>query len=299
MAKHKLLTRSFYKQALDRKRLRKHLKAEKILREQYKLSHISAWEYSLNTSIFIKPMNLHVRTIPKTACTSLKYLLHCYLENKIANNKKRNFQEVLKLHQNMETFLPNILMRQTIRCSRVKSVSFVRNPYQRLVSCFRNIEFNKNINAPSFCTKNFTSFISHVCELQDYQKDDHYSSQWFFLIPWQKKFDFIGRCEHFSEHAHILFSELNATQDFLKNIHRIKENHTGSYEWTNYFNEELANIVYQAYYPDFKAFGYHKDSWKKGFKVPYMDPIRNYDPTKDIERFRKWFPYVKEEQVNA
>lgn len=298
MPRHKLLTSSFYRETIRRKRLRKYIKIEKALRVQYKLSNLEKWEDALNTSIFLKQINLHIRTIPKTACTSLKYLLSCYLDNKAASNNNRNFQEMLKIHQNMEIFHPNILMRHTIRSPSVRSISFVRNPYQRLVSCFRNISFNKCIIIPSLYTANFATFASHVCGLQNHQRDCHYSSQWFFLAPWHKEFCFLGRCEHFSEHAHMLFSDLGARQDFLKKINGIKENHTGSYDWRNYFNQELADIVYQAYYPDFAAFGYHKDSWKKDFEEPYLDPIRNYDPTKDIERFRKWFPYIEEEHAD-
>lgn len=142
---------------------------------------------------------------------------------------------------------------------------------------------------PSDAQASFENFIHFACQTPNHMRDNHYALQWFMLNPGLKCFDFIGFTEQLSEHAYLCFSELGASPEVLATITDRKMHSSGTYHWKDYYNSTLAELVYNAYYPDFKAFGYHQDSWKKDHTPKYQAPLRGYDPQKDIETFR---PFV-------
>lgn len=263
----------------------------KSLWQTYRLSSLEDWGRSFNREMNLVSNNtLYMKPLLKCCYTSLKHLFaHYHLGgnglddfNGARFHTEDDFSKMLLNRSNDLTLLPS------------KSVSFVRNPYARLVSCYRNKIVGLGMKdhsmlVPESCRNSFGDFVGFVCEQLNSERNLHVSSQWFALVPGLLSYDFIGYCEHFSEHAHLFFAELGASEDLLATI-SIKRNATGAYDWRDYYDENLADVVYQNYYPDFKAFGYHKDSWKRDFQAQKMPPMRQYDPMKDIEAFRAWFP---------
>lgn len=77
---------------------------------------------------------------------------------------------------------------------------------------------------------------------------------------------------------------INMLEHVKKKTSKTHENKSGRYKWKDYYNQELADMVYQAYWPDFEE--------------TYKEPIQDYNPAQDIERFRAWFPHHKDDQLN-
>lgn len=117
--------------------------------------------------------------------------------------------------------------------------AFVRNPYDRFVSLY---EFNKSM---SYFSGSFREFCHGFDELGYSVK----ARQTDYLIGAQP--DFIGRYEHLFDDFVKLCGVLGIKDKKLPRIGAIDRKH-----WQTYYDKELADIVYEHYKKDFKAFGY-------------------------------------------
>ena len=84
-------------------------------------------------------------------------------------------------------------------------VGFVRDPYERLVSCYKNkiVEsFNPNFRAKHpgmfYTGMTFPEFVEAVCEIPDEEADQHFRSFSHDLLP-VDKLDIIVRMDYFVE----------------------------------------------------------------------------------------------------
>lgn len=317
LIKRKWLEYSFYKQRPQRVKIRR-------IREQKKkaayaigderwngLSTKEDWIKGFLGSTYLPKNNVRLNLIPKTGGTTLKLALlklHYYdnIPNELIN------YDMKKIYGVFEKLAPEWGHNQQTRIKNIvnaKAISFTCNPYHRLISCYRNqiapYDFRGNPQkthtqkqVPTSVIESFEDFSTFACNQPNHLRDPHFKSQWLLLSPGISPIFFLGTREHFSDHARSLLLELNTPSDLLEETLNKKMNHTGKYNWKDYYNQELADLVYQAYWPDFEAFGYHKDSWKKDFKETYKELIRDYDPAQDIERFRAWFPCTEKESVD-
>jgi len=127
--------------------------------------------------------------------------------------------------------------------------SFVRNPFDRLVSVFCYLK--------SFYEKRHSSFdgwLRFVCdkaESSNYRYDSHEAPQSTFFQ--RDDLDFLGRFENFEKD----FSAVLEKLEISAKIPHINQSHRNK-NYMDYFNKEARKMVENAYRTDFELFEYAK-----------------------------------------
>ncbi len=140
--------------------------------------------------------------------------------------------------------------------------AFVRNPYDRLVSCYKNkiIENRKkeDINIRNNFSKNmsFNDFVKEVSKIPDIRADQHIKSQSFFL-EYKKTgkllVDFVGRFENLEEDYKKICKKIGMKpKDKLSSKNKSKNRKS----YKDYYDEETKKLVRERYKRDFELFGY-------------------------------------------
>ena len=148
-------------------------------------------------------------------------------------------------------------------------IAFVRNPYDRLVSCYKQkicnkfyknkVGFIKWIPKSFFLVwnfkynMNFSDFVKEVCKIPDSKAEVHFKSQYtfFFDKEWKKIPNFIGKFENLSNDRDEICSILWIK--WLSLPHLVSSNHKN---YKEYYNEELRSLVKKRYEKDLELFGY-------------------------------------------
>lgn len=154
-----------------------------------------------------------------------------------------------------------------------KKVSFVRNPYSRLLSCYLH-RIIRDVNSPSnkwlynytggLCGPDisFSDFVKVVCSQRSIDQESHWRRQsdeiFFKLIP---NWVFIGRFENLSEDIDKMeraaFGSSEVDFDSNENLSPMS---TGAADKVGiYYTDDLQELVYNSYQQDFLNFGYSKD----------------------------------------
>ena len=137
--------------------------------------------------------------------------------------------------------------------------TFVRNPYERLVSCYESRYHTPNKSSWfdyylfGFMKedKGFEVFLKNAMKMPDRIADRHFRSQHYLVYGKGNKalVDFVGRFENLdSEYANI------ADKYKLKELPHF--NASGRKDYRNYYTKEMAEKVYRRFRKDFEAFGY-------------------------------------------
>lgn len=140
------------------------------------------------------------------------------------------------------------------------SFSFVRNPYDRLVSCytqkivepllpeeeFSKITPRKRLNAEK---PNFRDFVRYVLSDEVIQLDVHWDTL-HNLMP-VTEVDFIGKVENFQEDFNSLCDKIGISRQELPHNNKSKHKH-----YTEYYDDETREIVAEKYAKDIEYFGY-------------------------------------------
>ena len=133
------------------------------------------------------------------------------------------------------------------------SFAFVRNPWERLVSCYKNkIEHQQ---APHMIEKlhgstNFEDFVKFVTQQDLTQCDPHFRLQSELIDL--NTVNFIGRHERFANDLLEIFSILNIQHEKL-----FEKNTSGAGEELNeFYTPNLIDKVAKAYKKDIQCFGY-------------------------------------------
>lgn len=135
--------------------------------------------------------------------------------------------------------------------------AFVRNPFDRLVSCWlskvvkkgKKIRFGASEDSWK-SMQEFSGFIRFVETLDLRNCDEHLRSQSSLIDL--SNVDYIGRMENFSADANEIFNRIGVSVNELKarNVSRSRT----SYQ--DYYNADDIERVYRLYQKDFQIFGY-------------------------------------------
>lgn len=132
--------------------------------------------------------------------------------------------------------------------------AFVRNPWDRLVSCWRNKVINENYfkfnNSDLEKMKSFENFVNHVSSLNIYKCDRHLRSQSKLIDI--NMIDYLGRLETFEDDLNQIFDRIG-----LPNKKIVQKNATSrTTNYKKYYSEELVEKVAKIYSRDIQIFGY-------------------------------------------
>lgn len=128
--------------------------------------------------------------------------------------------------------------------------AFVRNPWDRVVSCYCNKVIPKNHRAFEECFgKDFNYFIDFINRQDLITADPHIRLQ-SSLFP-IKEMDFIGKLENFPEDLSYVLSILKL--DHFPIGHKNKTNHK---HYSQYYSEHTKKIIAKKYKVDIQNFGY-------------------------------------------
>ena len=222
---------------------------------------------NLDDTILIKRHKAIYFPIPKVACTSLKYSMLNWMGKRAIDPENPYY----KIHtRKYPSVNKNIILD---KYSEYYRFCFIRNPWDRLVSCYKNkikqdSKYNdnwfKNGVAKSLLKhKNkfkggmsFSEFIETVCYINDDIADPHLKSQYKFIYDSKDRLlvNFIGRFESLEEDYLYICKQLS-----IKDIplpHMLKSNRS---DYKEYYNDKLISLVYDRYAKDIRLFKYNFD----------------------------------------
>lgn len=159
-------------------------------------------------------------------------------------------------HASLKNFQPTLI-------NTYYKVAFVRNPYDRLVSCFFYLQNGINIRDRKDYEKylkkysgDFKLFIKEgLKESGIMQNQQHFKKQVFYLRDSYERIniDFLGKFE-------IIYQDFQrlCIMAHHKKI-ELKHENKGDHEYySTYYDHETKNIVYDLYKEDFDILGYRK-----------------------------------------
>jgi len=138
--------------------------------------------------------------------------------------------------------------------------TFVRNPFARTVSCYRNkiegkeksiLRYYKVIGLEK--DYGFDTYVRSISKIPDEWAERHFATQYFQAYKdGECIVDYIGRFEHLFEEYEVIRQRFG-----LESLeHR---NASTKYDYRDYYTEELVELVHQRYKIDFEVFGYEKE----------------------------------------
>ena len=215
--------------------------------------------------------------IPKVACSSLKMALSntFNVDVDISDAAKENVFNDLQSFEAMHAANWPIAAKHLMVTDRVwdyLKFAIVRNPWDRLVSCYKNKilvggdtnEFYEN-GVHRALLKNygdlfssgmsFDEFAEVVCGIPDEFAEDHFRSQHTFIAHRGEVFvDRIGKLENIEEEWAWLCANINI-QNELQNIN-VSSNSGTKRAYSDYYTDELRDKVAERYQKDIGMFGY-------------------------------------------
>lgn len=206
-------------------------------------------------------------SVPKVACTTIKTCIA-----KLENIETKD----LGVHQRNQA-----LKRLTIKESNASlyknyyRFSFVRNPWDRLFSCYKN----KIYDPPRFFSKSnsyhnekgefkdfikrygnlgfrymlFEDFVNFVVKIPYYLCDPHFLPQHYFLEP--KKLSFLGKFENFQPDMVSVIKKIAPEFDASEIISEKKQSSSPGY-YKDAYNDRTRKLVAQKYKQDIELFDY-------------------------------------------
>lgn len=149
--------------------------------------------------------------------------------------------------------------------------SFVRNPYARLISMFKQkytLQENGKYKKRAFALSrhleyvdDFEDMVKRISSIPDEFSDTHFMSQSAILYgqAFDLKYDAIGHLESFDED----FEKVTQSVSGLSGKPQVKNktSSSGSLDYKEWFSSELSELVYDRFEQDFNKFGYSKLSF--------------------------------------
>jgi hypothetical protein len=151
--------------------------------------------------------------------------------------------------------------------------TFVRNPYDRLLSAWKNKIDNPDKEPDGRegnrqrrkISKNgervsFEEFVNLLYEQRDSSSlfDKHWAPQHCLLLLPFIDYDFIGKIENFNDDFEYVLKKIDAKPEIIQQI-SMRINQTPRTRRNDFYTDDLRDKVYEIYEKDFELFGYQKE----------------------------------------
>ncbi|EDX86090.1 hypothetical protein S7335_3793 [Synechococcus sp. PCC 7335] len=213
----------------------------------------------MSKAILIKKHKVIYFPIPKVACTSLKKACADLIEMSSDSD--------ISVH---DTYFPGIQDLDALQgYEDYFKFAFVRNPWDRLVSCYCNkIKSDAHINNRWFqngvsvglahydtfeAGMSFGAFVNSVIDIPETLAEKHFRSQHTFIVGVDGKLlpNFVGKFESLSEDLARICDHLNVEPMELPHLQRSFRR-----DYRKYYSEDLKEVVATRYERDIALFGY-------------------------------------------
>ena len=227
---------------------------------------ISHREYIPTEYFIFENKKLIYTSIPKVACTSIKIGL---MADELRGSNSHN--EYMNVHSLTSKFMTYSL---SSKYDDFYNFAFVRNPLDRLVSCYKDkiknkeqhsgqFHFDTNYNNKIINTlfrqkfshdMDFDDFVRLVSRVPDYLADGHFKSQYSMLYKQETKVpDYIGK-----------FEQLSTDWNHIAKLYGLEMlgemNRTKATDWQEYYKSKaILELAANRYKNDIEKFGYESD----------------------------------------
>lgn len=239
--------------------LKSYVSGQEIRLKGPEVVHDESSEYEKTEYLIFNDRKLVYLVTSKVACTSIKTVLG----------------EAYSITTQGDIHSPGLWANKMVRSlgPRYKTYfkfSFVRNPFDRIVSCYRNrvlpkrgkhdvyygsyfeIYYEFNYIAKIRGDMSFDEFVKSIVKVPHHLADRHFKSQYSVLYSnKQCKVDFVGKYETLDEDWGYLANKFN----FNTQLPRLNKSNQGKMYW-EYYNPELIELVFNYYKDDILTFGY-------------------------------------------
>ena len=212
----------------------------------------------------VDTLKLVYLSVPKVACTAIKLALAKAMGIEFGPGQASE----LEVHHHpqwgwAQDHLPE-------KQSDYYRFTFVRNPFERLVSCYRQkivatplaagqapLFHNYFFAMPANCS--FADFAQRVSRIPDALADSHFKSQYALLYRREERqVDYIGKLEQLADDWQPL-AEKYQLDPLLAQANVSKHKPGCHSDYRLYYTEALVHLVYERYCKDVHTFGYGEE----------------------------------------
>ncbi|HZS48099.1 MAG TPA: sulfotransferase family protein [Blastocatellia bacterium] len=219
--------------------------------------------YELDTIFLERYRAVYIET-PKVACTSIKTALAAVLgislDSAEGNPHEIPWPTTAQSSNPSGPLFPGLF-----------TFAFVRNPWDRLVSCYRD-KIRGEVDGYTYFTirpgvanclarfeafvpgMTFEDFVAAVAAIPDEEADGHFRSQYTFVTNEEGKIavDFIGRFERLTEDFKIVQEKIGLGDIELPWLQRVRK----AAKYSNSYDAKTRQIVAERFSEDIEMFNY-------------------------------------------
>ncbi|MEW6038174.1 MAG: sulfotransferase family protein [Pseudomonadota bacterium] len=228
------------------------------------LRTMPAYEFRYQLHISHKFRYVYVGN-PKTGGSTLKSAL-LDLEIRDTNIRlntleQQTFNSDLSPLKSIPPFWPQRTLSDLLT-SGYRFITFVRNPYTRLISCYINKFVNRSDDVHKTFFNHFgkppidfTDFILKVCTQSDYEMNPHWRPQHKQIHYHEIPYIHIGRFDNFVADFRRTFEILGIKNQDIPNSRHLNKTDE-SQKHLAVYSKQTVHMVYERYRSDFELFGY-------------------------------------------
>ncbi|HEY7544034.1 MAG TPA: sulfotransferase family protein [Blastocatellia bacterium] len=218
----------------------------------------------IEIAILLEPYRAVYVEIPKVACTSIKTalaeILGVSLKSTGGNPHEVEWPMAERSSDPSGPLFPGLF-----------SFAFVRNPWDRLVSCYRD-KIRGEVEGYTYFTIRpgvanclarfdafvpgmpFADFVAAVASISDEDADEHFRSQYTFVTNEDGEIgvDFIGRFEQLAEDFRFVQERIGLPCNDLPWLQKAR----GAARYADFYDNETRQIVSERFRQDIEMFGY-------------------------------------------